>query len=171
MHEARYCYICGSRLAVGVPPGEDRERLVCSGCGYVHYLNPKVVCGTLPVEAGRVWLLRRGIEPRMGYWTYPAGFQELDETTEEGAIRETLEELGCSVTIEALFGVYSHPHAPVNIVYVASLLPDAVPHLTPEATEVRAFGPNEVPWEELAFVSTHDILRDWVKAAQNAAAR
>ena len=109
MNEFHYCPVCGGQLAELLLPTEERPRLVCMNCGYIHYLNPKVVCGTLPIEDGGVWLLRRGIEPRLGYWTYPAGFLELDESTEEGAIRETREELGCDVSIDGLFGVYSRP--------------------------------------------------------------
>src|SRR5690348_5255989 len=113
-----FCPHCGGRLHLRQLPTEDRPRLVCSACGHVHYLNPKVVSGTLPVQQGKIWLLRRGIEPRLGYWTYPAGFQEWDETTEEAAIRETREEIGCDVALDGLFGVYSRPNAPVvNIVY------------------------------------------------------
>jgi ADP-ribose pyrophosphatase YjhB (NUDIX family) len=127
-------------------------------------MNPKVVGATLPIEEGRVWLLRRGIEPRYGYWTYPAGYQEVDESTEEAAIRETREEIGCEVALDGLLGVYSRPHAPVvTIVYLAHFIaPRSVPCVTTEAVEVRSFLPGEVPWTDLAFPSTEQALRDWV---------
>jgi ADP-ribose pyrophosphatase YjhB (NUDIX family) len=144
---------------------EDRPRLVCHACGYIHYINPKLVCGTLPVQGGSVWLLRRGIGPRLGYWSYPAGFQESDESSEEAALRETREEIGCEVRIDSLFGVYSSAGAPVvNIVYLASLLPSScAPSTTPEAIEVGAFAPHDLPWDELAFPSTRAVLLDWVR--------
>jgi ADP-ribose pyrophosphatase YjhB (NUDIX family) len=126
-------------------------------------LNPKVVGATLPIENGKVWLLRRGIEPRFGFWTYPAGYQEVDETTEGAAIRETREEIGCDVELDALLGVYSRPHGPVvTIVYLAHFATaDAVPHSSTEAIEVGAFSPEEIPWADLAFPSTVQALHDW----------
>ncbi|MEO5954014.1 MAG: NUDIX domain-containing protein, partial [Chloroflexia bacterium] len=136
----------------------------CEACGHVAYINPKIVSGTLPVQDGKVWLLRRGIEPRYGYWTYPAGYQEIDETTDEAARRETWEELRLRVEVTKLFGVYSRAgNHVVNVVYLARLLDaDATPNLTSEATEVGLFGPDEIPWEELAFPSTHLVLHDWI---------
>jgi ADP-ribose pyrophosphatase YjhB (NUDIX family) len=149
-------------------PDEGRTRLVCPRCGHIHYINPKIVSGTLPLENGGLWLLRRGIEPRLGYWSHPAGFQEYDESTEEAAVRETREEIGCEVVIDRLFGVYSHAGGPVvNIVYLAHFAgPHSVPCTSPEALEVRHFTPHEIPWNDLAFPSTHRILDDWVRHAQ-----
>ena len=160
--------MCGAPLSETQLPTEERPRLVCISCAYVHYINPKVVCGTLTTQEGRLWLLRRGIEPRLGYWAYPAGFQEWDESSEEAARRETKEEIGCDVAIERLFGVYSSPGAPVvNIVYTASLLSTSrAPTATSEALEVRAFSPEDLPWNDLAFLSTRAVLLDWVRYYQ-----
>jgi ADP-ribose pyrophosphatase YjhB (NUDIX family) len=164
MLEYRYCPVCATPLQQLKLPTEDRERLVCEGCGHIFYINPKVVSGTLPIEDGRVWLLRRGIEPRLGYWTHPAGYQEWDETTEEAAIRETREELGCEVRLDRLLGVYSRGGAPVvNVIYLATMAEsEKRPQLTPEAIEVGLFAPGEIPWDDLAFISTDRALRDWV---------
>lgn len=164
-----YCTVCGSPLVEELLPTEDRPRLVCSACGHIQYVNPKIVCGTLPVEDGKVWLLRRGIEPRFGFWTFPGGFQEWDESTEAGAIRETLEEIGCDVALNGLLGVFSRPFAmAVNIVYLATLIPPRNrPHLTTEAVEVRAFSHDEIPWDDLAFPSTEQVLREWVASKDN----
>lgn len=166
MLEYKYCPVCATELHELQLPSEHRPRLVCSGCGHIFYLNPRVVSGTLPVEDGKVWLLRRGIEPRAGYWTHPAGYQELDESTEEAAIRETLEEIGCEVALQRLLGVYSRPHAPVvNVIYLATIAdPEQRPQLTPEAVEVRLFGPSDIPWDDLAFIGTAHALRDWVSS-------
>ncbi|HEX8599790.1 MAG TPA: NUDIX hydrolase [Chloroflexia bacterium] len=171
MLEYKYCPMCAAPLQVLHLPTEDRPRLVCCGCGHVFYVNPKVVSGTLPIDRGRVWLLRRGIEPRVGYWTHPAGYQEWDETTEEAAVRETREEIGCEVRLDSLLGVYSRAAAPVvNVIYVASLVgPDQRPRLTPEATEVQAFAHDQIPWDDLAFISTERALRDWIELVRRSA--
>ncbi len=156
-----FCMECGAALAERVPPGDDRLRLVCRSCGHIAYLNPKVVAGTLPVVDGRVVLLRRGIEPRLGMWTYAGGFVELGETTEECAAREAMEELGVAVGDLTLLGVYSRRQAGVvTVVYLSSLL-EGEPHPTPEALEVSYFGPDEIPWSELAFPTTVSALKDW----------
>ena len=160
-----YCPVCGATLAEAHLSTEDRPRLVCTACGHVFYLNPKIVSGTLPVENGKVWLLRRGIEPRYGYWTYPAGYQEMDETTLDAARRETWEELGLHVEITGLFGVYSRAGSHVvNIVYMARADgKSSLPTLTPEAIEIGLFAPEDIPWDDLAFPSTHAVLKDWVE--------
>jgi ADP-ribose pyrophosphatase YjhB (NUDIX family) len=160
----KYCEECGSVMEDILLPTEDRPRSVCVNCGHIAYLNPRIVSGTLPVANGRLWLLRRGIEPRLGYWTYPAGYQELDETTADAAVRETLEETGLQVAISLLFGVYSRAGSHVvNIVYLAQQVEEsAVPVLTREALEIASFGPEELPWDELAFPSTELVLQDWV---------
>ncbi|MEO8284915.1 MAG: NUDIX hydrolase [Chloroflexota bacterium] len=159
-----FCTVCGTHLEEALLPTEDRPRLVCPNCNHIQYINPKIVSGTLPIEDGRVWLLRRGIEPRYGHWTYPAGFQEWDETTEEAAVRETLEELGCDVRLDGLLGVYSRGSVPiVNIVYLASFAHERrTPCTTKEAIEVCSFAPTEIPWADLAFPSTEMVLRDWI---------
>ncbi len=160
-----YCMQCGSGLEVRVPPGDDRNRLVCPDCGYISYVNPKLVVGALPVVDGRVLLLRRGIEPGLGAWSYPGGFLEMGETLEEGARRESLEELGIEIDGLRLLGVYSRPAAGVvTVIYVADRM-SGQPRTTPEATEAAFFRPDEIPWRELAFPTTERALRDWVSSA------
>src|SRR6476469_9329699 len=105
--DLNYCPRCGSPLAEIQLETEDRPRHVCMSCGYIFYLNPKVVSGALPMLDGKVWLLRLGIEPRPGFCSHPSGFEEADESAEEAAIRETWEEMGCRVEIVQLLGVYS----------------------------------------------------------------
>lgn len=142
--------------------GEDRDRFVCESCGSIHYLNPKIVAGTIPIESGKVWLLRRAIEPRIGYWTFPAGYMELGETVEQAAARETAEELGLEIHIERLLDVYSWPHlTTVHIIYLAEAL--GTPTGGKETLEYRLFRPAEIPWDTLAFNSTHRALGDWVR--------
>jgi ADP-ribose pyrophosphatase YjhB (NUDIX family) len=138
---------------------------VCTACGHITYLNPNVVAGAIPVACSRIWLLRRAIEPRLGAWTYPAGYMEMGETVEEAARRETREELNLDIRIERLLGVYSRPPmTTVVIVYLATAISGAsVGH---ETLEVGSFAPSEIPWDELAFWSTRAALTDWVKSLE-----
>ena len=148
----------------------DRKRFkVCEACGYVDFPGPKLVAGGLVIEAGRVLLLRRGIMPQIGKWTFPGGYVDLGETTPQAAVRETAEEVGMTVTLDRLLGLYSDPAHPIAAVavYLATPGTDA-PGLSDEATEVRYFAPEEIPWAELAFHTTHACLKDWVELVRNA---
>src|SRR5438105_15112876 len=102
-----YCPACGKNLEARMVEEEGRERYICPSCRHIYYLNPKVVAGTIPAVDGRVWLLRRAIEPRFGFWTFPAGFMEMGESVEQAAIRETREELTLEVRLGPLIGMYS----------------------------------------------------------------
>lgn len=153
--EANFCPRCGQAAEIDFP-----RRIMCRHCGYAAYYNPKPVACAIPIDdQGRVILLRRGFDPGAGLWTFPGGFVDLGESVEQAAHRETDEELGLSIELSALVGVYSHPEdRVVLIVYRARAL--GPPQTSPEATEVRAFAVDEVPWGELAFWSTERALRD-----------
>ncbi len=121
-----------------------------------------MVVGTLPIRDGRVFLARRAIEPRSGRWTHPGGFLELGEAAQEGARRETEEETQLKVSVGRLIGAYSRPRAGVvTIVYEADVV-GGEPLPGAETSEVQAFGPEEIPWGELAFTTTASALRDWI---------
>lgn len=154
-----FCPACGHRVELLVPPGDNRLRHCCGGCGAIHYDNPKMVLGTVPVWEDRVLLCRRAIEPRHGFWTLPAGFMENDETTVEGAARETLEEAGARLEMGALFSMLDVPHVrQVHLFYQARLLDlDFAPG--PESLEVALFDEADVPWPELAFRTVAQTLR------------
>jgi ADP-ribose pyrophosphatase YjhB (NUDIX family) len=161
---ARFCPLCGDRLAPEPVGPEGREHPVCSGCRFVFYLAPKVVACTLPVYQGHILLTRRAIDPARGLWTFPGGFVDWGEDVREGALRETREEVGLTVQLGDLLGVYSYPGAPVVIVVFTAVVADGaepVPCPT-EVLEMAYFGPGEIPWDALAFPSTRDALRDWV---------
>ena len=162
-----YCMECGSVLMEKVPPGDDRMRLVCVSCGHIAYINPKVVVGALPVVDGKVLLLRRGIEPRLGAWTYPGGFLEMGETAEEGACREAREELGVEIGGLRLLGLYSRPHAGVVVAVYLADLAGGEPRPGAEALETGFFAPADIPWEELAFPTTVSALKDWVASERS----
>lgn len=160
----RFCPLCGHGLVRRAVPPDGREHPVCASCRFVFYLPPKVVAGTLPVRGGRVLLTRRAIEPARGLWTFPGGYVDWGEDVREGARRETLEEVGLSVSLEGLLGVYSYPGSPVVVTVFLAAVPDGlepVPCET-EVLEISYFAPREIPWEALAFPSTRDALRDWV---------
>jgi ADP-ribose pyrophosphatase YjhB (NUDIX family) len=158
----RYCQLCGHFLVERAVPLDTRRRLQCEACGFVHYMNPRVVVSVIPVRDGRVLLQRRAIDPRSGYWTFPGGFLEAGERPEEGAAREAKEEAGLDVNVERLIGVYARPQvAIVLVVYEGSAAGEAFvgDH---ESSEVRWFAPAEIPWADLAFDTTEAALRDWV---------
>jgi ADP-ribose pyrophosphatase YjhB (NUDIX family) len=153
--EAHFCPRCGQPADVAFP-----RSIACSHCGYAAYFNPKPVAGAIPVdEEDRVILLRRGFDPGQGLWTFPGGFVDLGESVEHAAHRETDEELGIAIELGRLVGVYSRAEERVVlIVFLARALGE--PHTTSEAIEVRAFAQTELPWDELAFWSTGQALRD-----------
>jgi ADP-ribose pyrophosphatase YjhB (NUDIX family) len=155
---------CGQRLSTAVPLGDSRRRMVCLDCGFVHYVNPRPVAGTIPVRRdGSILLLRRAIEPRLGAWVFPGGYMDVGETAEEAAARETLEEACLEVTNLRLSGVYTRPGpGVVVIVFVAEAVGEAT--AGDETSEVRWFTPAEIPWDEIAFDSTEAALRDFVAA-------
>lgn len=161
-----HCYRCGKELLRRYVKEERRWRHVCSACGQITYVNPKVVAGLVPVMPdGRIALLRRNIEPALGRWSYPAGYQELGETVADAAERETYEEIRARVKVVAPLGLYSYADAGVvTVVYVGKVRPGEKPRPGAEAQEVALFDPQKLPWEELAFRSTTDSLNDFLNA-------
>ncbi|BBE08332.1 MAG: ADP-ribose pyrophosphatase YjhB, NUDIX family [Glomeribacter sp. 1016415] len=155
----KFCPACGNQVNLAIPPGDNRERFVCAQCGEIHYQNPRNIVGTVPVWDRKVLLCRRAINPRYGFWTLPAGFMELDETTTQAAARETLEEAGARVEIQELFSLLNVPRArQVHIFYRARLL-DVDFAAGEESLEVKLFDEASVPWSELAFASVEQTLR------------
>lgn len=141
-----------------VPEGDNRSRLVCSDCGFVSYENPKIVVGVVARWEGRVLMCRRAINPRKGFWTLPAGYLELGETTADGALREAREEAEAAVELDGLLAVYSIPRlSQVQVIYRARLI-DPVVKAGAETLEVALFPWEEIPWKEIAFPSVHWAL-------------
>jgi len=154
-----FCSACGNTTTQRVPVGDTRERACCDSCGTVHYVNPRPVVGTIPVWDGQVLLCRRAIEPRHGYWTLPAGFMEVGETTAEGAARETREEACARIELGSLFSLIDVPAAEqIHIFYRAQLL-DTGFSPGEESLDVRLFLEDEIPWNEIAFRSVDTTLR------------
>lgn len=159
-----FCSRCGAPLRFGPVPGEERERLACDGCGFIAYVNPRLVVTTLPVtDAGELVLLRRGIEPGYGRWAQPGGFLEVDETAHAGAVRETLEETGLLVEPGAIVGLYSRPQAAIVVVAFEARIVGGQMRTTREALELQAFAPERIPWSGVAFTTSTWAIGDWVR--------
>ncbi|KVE27780.1 ADP-ribose pyrophosphatase [Burkholderia vietnamiensis] len=155
----KFCSVCGHEVIARIPQGDNRERFVCDHCGTIHYQNPRNVVGTVPVWGDQVLLCRRAIEPRYGFWTLPAGFMEMGETTAEAAARETLEEAGARVEIQNLFTLLNVPHVhQVHLFYLARLI-DPDYEAGEESLEVKLFDEADIPWDEIAFPTVSQTLR------------
>lgn len=159
-----------SRFIRRIPEGDDRERLMCPDCGHVAYENPKVVVGSIVAEGETVLLCRRAIEPRRGYWTIPAGYMEMGETTEEGARREAWEEARARIALEGVLAVYSIARlGQVQVIFRARMAEPGF-EAGPESLEVRRFAWDDIPWEELAFPSVRWALHAWRHGAPGSVA-
>ena len=158
-----FCTNCGTTLRFGAIPGEDRHRLSCPACGHITYVNPRLVVTTLPIpDAGEIVLLRRGIEPGLGSWAQPGGFLEVDETVHQAAVRETVEETGLLVEPGEIVGLYTRLEAAVVTIAFEARIVGGTAAPTPEALEVAAFAPEDIPWPGIAFKTTTWALRDWM---------
>lgn len=153
-----------ANFSLQIPAGEDRMRQVCDTCGFINYINPKIVAGVVIDDGqGRVLLCRRAIEPRHGFWTVPAGFMEERETTAQGAAREAWEEAQAKVSINALLAIYEVPRiSQVHFMYRGTLSEDSFAP-GPESLEVAWFAYADIPWEQMAFPTGVWALKDWAK--------
>ncbi|MCU7797013.1 MAG: NUDIX hydrolase [Candidatus Thiodiazotropha sp. (ex Myrtea spinifera)] len=164
----KFCSQCGSTVEVNIPEGDNRPRHVCAACGTIHYQNPKIVVGCIPVWQEKVLLCRRAIEPRYGFWTVPAGFMENGETSQQGAARETLEEACARVDVEGLYTLFNLPH--INQIYLLfrSRLLDLDFGAGAESLDVGLFEEHEIPWDEIAFPVVRETLRLYFKDREQA---
>lgn len=170
MIEMNFCSNCGSDdIRVEVPEGDNRPRSVCGNCNTIHYLNPKIIVGCLPVWEGKVLLCKRSIEPRKGYWNVPAGFMEMGESVEAGACREVWEEAEAKVEnlhMHTIFTFTQFNH--VYLQFVGDLV-DGKFGVGEESLDSRLFSREEIPWEEIAFPSSKfaldKLFEDWEKGS------
>jgi ADP-ribose pyrophosphatase YjhB (NUDIX family) len=157
----KHCRACGQGVAYRVPADDNRERATCTACGEIHYENPLNVVGTVPVWGEQVLLCRRAIEPRHGFWTLPAGFLELGESTADGALRETDEEAGARIELLGLFTVLNVVRVGQLHLYYRARMLDTTLAPGPETLEARLFSEDEIPWDELAFRTVRETLQHY----------
>jgi ADP-ribose pyrophosphatase YjhB (NUDIX family) len=164
-----YCSHCAAPVVFRVPAGDNRPWHVCEGCGLIHYSNPKIIAGCLPIWDEQVLLCRRAIEPRHGLWTLPAGFMENGESTQDAARRETKEEACARVEIGDLYCYLNIPHiSQVYVIFLARLL-DLDFAAGDESLEVELFHEAEIPWQKIAFPAIDIALRHYFEDRKNGA--
>lgn len=159
----------GLDFSLRVPDGDDHERMVCNRCGWIHYVNPRVVVGSVCQWDNKILMCRRNIEPRKGFWTIPAGFLEEGESAEEGAAREAKEEACATIEIDTLFAVYSIRRiSQIQLMFRGALKsPDIA--VGPESMEVALVAYEDIPWKDLAFPSVYWALRHFKRIEGKAA--
>ena len=163
----KFCSECGLSVSSLVPEGDNRLRYVCEHCNTIHYQNPRIVTGCLPVWEDKVLLCKRAIEPRYGLWTLPAGFMENEEAVDEAAARESFEEANANIEIEGIYTLISLPHVnQVYILYLARLL-DLDFHPGTESLEVELFLEEDIPWNDLAFHTINFTLEKYFQDRKN----
>jgi len=162
----RFCPQCGGKLASRSLRAGDPSRLVCEACDFIFYLDPKVATGVIVPFDGGIVLVRRAIDPSYGKWVFPGGYVDRGETLEGAAIRETREEAGLDVRLTRLVGLYSYAGKPVILAVFAGEATGGVLAVDDESLEIKVFPPDGIPWNELAFPSTSQALRDYLGARQ-----
>jgi len=157
--DAHFCSNCGHAITRRVPDGDSRLRDCCDLCGAIHYVNPRPVVGTIPVWDDQILLCRRAIEPRHGFWTLPAGFMEVGETTAQGAQRETVEEACARIELGPLFTMIDVPSVEQLHIFFRARLLDLQFSAGAETLEVRLFAEADIPWDRIAFRTVTSTLR------------
>jgi 8-oxo-dGTP diphosphatase len=158
----RFCPLCGGVLQKRQIKEGEPERLICSDCSYVFYLDPKIAACTIIDIDGRIVMLKRAIPPSVGKWVIPGGFVDVGETVPAAAAREAREEVALNVEIGPLVGVYSYPETSVVIIVYEAEAKEGLPRAADEALAVDLFTPFEIPWDDIAFSSTVDALKDYL---------
>lgn len=162
----RFCPQCGGVLELRTLKAGEPERLVCRACGFVFFLDPKVATGVVFSLNGGIILVQRAIEPRSGKWVFPGGFVDRGEPLEAAALREVKEESGLDVRLTHLLGAYSHPGDAVILIVYAGEVTGGALRTDDENLDIRPFPAGEIPWDELAFPSTKEALRDYLGLAR-----
>ena len=157
----KFCSKCGANVRLVIPDGDDRHRHVCVNCSTIHYQNPRIIAGCLPIHDDKVLLCKRAIEPRYGLWTLPAGFMENGESTEQGALRESWEEARARLELHGLYTLFSLPEINQVYMFFKGNLTDLDFSAGPESLEVELFEEHQIPWHELAFPVVKKTLQHY----------
>lgn len=158
-----YCLQCGAQAQETIPAGDSKLRIVCPICHYIHYDNPKMICGSLVRHQDKILMCRRAIEPRYGFWTLPAGFMEIGETMMEGAMRETIEEASALITDAKLYCLFDIPAlGQIHAMYLSNLQGDKF-GAGIESLECALFAEDELPWQDIAFSTIKITLEHYLK--------
>ena len=163
----KYCSNCGVAVIHRIPEGDDRLRYVCDSCDIIHYDNPRVIVGCVPVYEGRILLCKRAIEPRAGWWTLPAGFMENGETSVQGAARETWEEACARVSEQQLYRLFDVPGINQLYMFYRGVIVDGSYGVGPESSEVALFDEAEIPWNGIAFPVVFHTLKEYLSDRKN----
>ncbi|MCG8609120.1 MAG: NUDIX hydrolase, partial [Pseudomonadales bacterium] len=161
------CSLCATPVVQKIPEGDSRLRYVCPGCGEIHYQNPNIVAGTIPVYENKILLCKRAIEPRKGFWTLPAGFMENQETTTEAAIRETWEEALARVKLGTLYTLFNIPQIDQVHLFFLATINDGQYGVGEESLETRLFSESEIPWDEISFPTVKKTLQYFIEDRLN----
>jgi 8-oxo-dGTP diphosphatase len=161
--EYRFCPRCAGRLEGRIIKEGEPERLVCGACGFVFYLGPKLVAGAIIETDGGILLIQRAIEPGYGKWTFPGGFVERGEIAEVAAAREALEEIGVEIEVTGIVGLYTYEDQIPAIAVFSARSTGGEPEPLDETLDVRPFPPAALPWSEMAFPSTEQALKEYLR--------
>ena len=157
-----YCIVCGNFVKKVLLKDDSVERFICTTCNHIHYENPKIIVGSLPVKDDFILLCKRNIEPAKGKWTFPSGYMEIGESLEDGAKREAYEEARLVYEIIKLYGSFSNPRiGQVIFVYLAKILNKDY-KAAAETSEVKLFQLNKIPWDDISFPSVEFFLKRYV---------
>jgi ADP-ribose pyrophosphatase YjhB (NUDIX family) len=158
-----FCPACGQPVTLRIPDGDHLPRHVCTACGTIHYQNPRIIAGCVIETEGRILLCKRAIEPRLGFWTVPAGFMENGESVQQAAAREAMEEALAHVRIGSLLAIVNVLRAhQVHIMFRATLNDPAF-GVGPESLETGLYEEAQIPWSEIAFLSVEFALRRYLE--------
>ena len=161
----KFCTSCGDTVILRIPDGDDRERFICTSCELIHYVNPRVIVGCVPVYEDKVLLCKRAIEPRKNFWTLPAGFMENGETTAQGAARETWEEAHAKVSNLDLYRVFDVPYISQVYMFYRCDLDNGEYGIGPESLETGLYTEADVPWDSIAFPVVRETLKEFFSDA------
>lgn len=158
----KFCSECGQPVTVKIPEGDHLPRFVCTACGTIHYQNPRIIAGCVIETEGKILLCKRAIEPRLGYWTIPAGFMENGESVQNAAAREAVEEALAQVEIGSLLAIVNVLHAHQVHIMVRATLRNPAFGVGPESLEAALYEEKDIPWPEIAFPSVEFALRRYL---------